>query len=60
MQILITPDNCELTWVDTVNGDLPTGIVRGGHNDGDDLFIGRAEIEGSIAIGKVMCCFHQS
>ena len=52
-QILVTTIRCELTWVDAANGDLPTGVVRGGHNDGDDLYIGRAEVEGSMAIGKV-------
>ena len=47
------PYHCELIWVEATNGCIPTGAVKGGYNNGDDLYIGRAPLEGSMAIGKV-------
>ncbi|XP_023341960.1 uncharacterized protein LOC111711763 isoform X2 [Eurytemora carolleeae] len=60
--ILVAPRNCDLTWVDASNGHIPTGAVQGGFNENNDpLYIGRAHIEDSFAVGKVNpehgCCY---
>ena len=53
-QILVAPRNCDLAWVDASNGHIPTGAVQGGYNDSNDpLYIGRASVEDSLAVGKV-------
>ena len=51
-------DNCNLTWIDGAGGDIPPGAIKGGHNEGDDLYIGRAEIDGSVVLGKVVYLLH--
>ncbi|XP_023311629.1 natterin-4-like [Anoplophora glabripennis] len=41
-------------WVPTNGGDIPPGAVEGGRtSDGEPLFIGRVEHEGSQTVGKV-------
>lgn len=52
--ILVAPRNCDLTWVNAHDGQIPTGAVQGGFNESNDpLYIGRADIEGTFAVGKV-------
>ena len=41
-------------WVQSVDGQLPPGAVPGGNSeDGETLYIGRAQHEGTKTIGKV-------
>lgn len=41
-------------WVPTSGGNIPPDAVEGGRtSDGEPLFIGRVEHEGSQTIGKV-------
>lgn len=36
------------------NGEIPVGALSVGHTeDGEPLFVGRGEIDGSLTIGKV-------
>lgn len=36
------------------NGEVPVGALASGHTeDGEPLFVGRGEIDGSLTVGKV-------
>ena len=46
LKILVIPYHCELIWVEAAaNGCIPTGAIKDGYNNGDDLYIGRAPLE---------------
>ncbi|RWS02449.1 uncharacterized protein B4U79_06516 [Dinothrombium tinctorium] len=52
-QALISP-GCELVWLPASDGELPSGALQAGvTEDGEVLYIGRHEHEGSSTIGKV-------
>jgi len=53
-QVLTSNSGHELAWINASGSDIPTGAVQGGVTaDGEPLFIGRHEHEGSWVIGKV-------
>ncbi|CAG0916305.1 unnamed protein product [Notodromas monacha] len=53
-QVLTNPCGCSLVWTKAEGGDFPTGAVMGGRaGDGEALFVGRAEHEGSVCLGKI-------
>lgn len=53
-QALVANPGCELVWVRTSGGSLPTGAVQGGvTGSGEPLYIGRHEHGGSWVVGKV-------
>ena len=38
LKILVIPYHCELIWVEAAaNGCIPTGAIKDGYNNGDDL-----------------------
>lgn len=46
--------NCNGTWVKANNGEIPVGALSSGHTeDGEPLFVGRGEHNGSLTVGKV-------
>lgn len=50
------------TWIPNSDGIIPPGALAAGHTEnGETLYIGRARIEGTLAIGKVHpshgCCY---
>ncbi|XP_037029774.1 uncharacterized protein LOC119069741 [Bradysia coprophila] len=54
--------NISGTWLPNSGGTIPVDAFAAGHSeDGETLYIGRAHIEGTLAIGKVHpshgCCF---
>lgn len=52
-QVLTTRPGVKLAWISTSGNNIPTGAIQGGITaDGDPLFIGRHEHEGSWVIGK--------
>lgn len=43
-----------MSWKPGCGGRVPAGAVKGGLTQhGDTLFIGRATVEGQLAVGKV-------
>ena len=53
-QALVASPGCELVWVHSAGGQTPTGALQGGvTSEGEPLFIGRHEHEGSWVVGKV-------
>lgn len=53
-QILVAEHDHEFTWASCQGGEVPTGAIQGGvTGDAEKLFIGRAEHDGSLTIGKV-------
>jgi len=54
--LIMSPD--AINWVDGKMGDdVPAGCVEGGHSeDGEVLYVGRAQHEGTLTVGK----FHPS
>jgi len=45
-------------WVDAKDGEIPAGAVAGGNSeDGETLYIGRVELNGAQALGKVCTLF---
>lgn len=51
---------CEhtLKWVPCSNGNVPEGAVPGGETDnGEKLYVGRANIKGALTVGKVQSLF---
>ncbi|XP_060838903.1 uncharacterized protein LOC132920491 isoform X1 [Rhopalosiphum padi] len=45
--------NCNGTWVKANNGEIPVGALSSGHTeDGEPLFVGRGELNGSLTVGK--------
>ncbi|XP_022662888.1 natterin-4-like [Varroa destructor] len=53
-EILVAEHDHEFTWASCQGGELPTGAIQGGvTGDAEKLFIGRAEHDGSLTIGKV-------
>uniref|UniRef100_A0A2S2Q4X7 C3 and PZP-like alpha-2-macroglobulin domain-containing protein 8 n=1 Tax=Sipha flava TaxID=143950 RepID=A0A2S2Q4X7_9HEMI len=46
--------NCSGTWVKANQGEIPVGALSSGHTeDGEPLFIGRGQHDGSVTVGKV-------
>lgn len=46
--------NCNGTWIKANDGEIPIGALPSGHTeDGEPLFVGRGQIEGSLTVGKV-------
>lgn len=53
-QALVVSAGCELVWINTSGDQIPTGAVQGGVTlDGEPLYIGRHEHQGSWVVGKV-------
>ena len=53
-QALVVSAGCELVWISTQGDQIPTGAVQGGvTRDGEPLYIGRHEHQGSWVVGKV-------
>lgn len=53
---------CEAAWIQSVGGNLPEGALPSGESeDGEPLFVGRAQHEGTVTVGKVQashnCCY---
>lgn len=46
--------SCDVTWMPSSEGEVPSGALPSGESeDGEVLFVGRAQHEGAVAIGKV-------
>ncbi|XP_050422529.1 uncharacterized protein LOC126834557 isoform X2 [Adelges cooleyi] len=46
--------NCNGTWVKANNGEIPVGALSSGHTEeGEPLFVGRGEHDGTVTVGKV-------
>uniref|UniRef100_T1IXB6 Uncharacterized protein n=1 Tax=Strigamia maritima TaxID=126957 RepID=T1IXB6_STRMM len=53
-EVLCNPCNCSLEWVGASDGAVPNGALQGGvTDDGENLFIGRTQHEGTLTVGKV-------
>lgn len=53
-QVLHTRPGVEMVWIPTSGREIPTGAIQGGATaDGEPLFIGRHEHEGSYVVGKI-------
>lgn len=53
-QVLTNPHGTHLEWVAAAEGQLPNGALQGGQeSDGEKLYIGRAQHEVAIVVGKV-------
>ncbi|KAK7790439.1 hypothetical protein R5R35_009487 [Gryllus longicercus] len=45
---------CDVTWVPTAGGEIPSNALPSGETeDGEPLFTGRAQHEGTVTVGKV-------
>lgn len=42
------------TWVAAADGTLPEGALKGGEDNGNDLYVARAEHEGATIPGKLL------
>uniref|UniRef100_A0A1Q3F1W1 Uncharacterized protein n=1 Tax=Culex tarsalis TaxID=7177 RepID=A0A1Q3F1W1_CULTA len=42
-----------MTWIEASKGAVPPGAVVAGHQDGQTLYVGRAECMSSVAVGVV-------
>ncbi|RWS25806.1 uncharacterized protein B4U80_06829 [Leptotrombidium deliense] len=53
-QALVDPHGCELIWLHSSNGQVPAGALQGGVTaDGEPIYVGRHQHDGSFTIGKV-------
>uniref|UniRef100_A0A1W7RA66 Methyltransferase-like protein n=1 Tax=Hadrurus spadix TaxID=141984 RepID=A0A1W7RA66_9SCOR len=53
-EVLCNPQGSQLEWKYCGGGDVPSGAVQGGTTaDGEPLYIGRHEHEGTMTVGKV-------
>nr|KAB1091599.1 DUF3421 domain-containing protein [Acinetobacter baumannii]MBO0672114.1 DUF3421 domain-containing protein [Acinetobacter baumannii] len=53
-QVLCNPEGIQLEWRFTSGGDIPPGAIQGGMtSEGEPLYIGRHEHDGTMTIGKV-------
>ncbi|CAG2180290.1 unnamed protein product, partial [Oppiella nova] len=53
-QVLTNPHHCELVWIYEAGGKVPNGALVGGQDMvGENMYIGRANHNGSLVIGKV-------
>lgn len=54
LQVLCEDDNYRFKWVSSACGRVPSNAVKtGATSDGECLYIGRAEIYGSLTPGKL-------
>lgn len=61
-EVLCNPHNCQLEWVGSAGGNIPSGALQGGVSEqGEPLYVGRVHHEGSLTIGKIHpshgCCY---
>lgn len=46
---------CDVTWMPATNGEVPSGALPSGESeDGEILYVGRAQHDGVTSVGKVL------